>query len=94
MDYPFHVFNIIICYSINVGFVFLVSTNEPKGTPVGAPYSFASSTSTYVAPSALYPTYSKSIGSTPRGSGIDSKLLPHKYRRKSLEQEEIDYIAV
>merc|ERR1711976_99724 len=33
------------------------------------------------------------VGKTPRGSGIDFRDLPAKYRRKPLDQEEIDYIC-
>ncbi|KAK2161963.1 hypothetical protein LSH36_107g09011 [Paralvinella palmiformis] len=46
----------------------------------------------YVPPSKLYQTYNKPIGYTTRGSGIDSKELPSRYRRLPIEQEEIEYI--
>ncbi|XP_064609798.1 alpha-ketoglutarate dehydrogenase component 4-like [Liolophura sinensis] len=35
---------------------------------------------------------SKPIGSTPRGSGIDSIDLPSRYRRKPLTEEEMEFI--
>ncbi len=39
-------------------------------------------------------TYSKPIGKTPRGSGIDADQLPGRYDRKPLEDVEMQYIMV
>lgn len=39
-------------------------------------------------------TDKKPIGSTPRGSGVDFLELPLKYKRKPIDQVEIDYIMV
>merc|ERR1712038_868036 len=43
-------------------------------------------------PPEFLPTYAKPFGYTKRGSGVDPKDLPSKYRRQGLTEAEMDYI--
>ncbi len=64
----------------------------PTSTPVSA-----TSNIVFSAPQSsagLLPSYEKPVGSTARGSGIDFKDLPPRFRRKLIDQQEIEYIEV
>ena len=40
----------------------------------------------------IAPSYQAPIGLTPRGSGIEHNQLPQRFRRKPIDDIEIDYI--
>ena len=42
----------------------------------------------------LAPSYQAPIGITPRGSGIEANQLPLRFRRRLIDEEEIEYIQV
>ena len=42
----------------------------------------------------LAPSYQAPIGITPRGSGIEANQLPLRFRRRPIDEEEIEYIQV